>query len=293
MAKIGLIQVDNKMSGDIGARQGVLIEFAEKCFEEGANLVFFSEAFQYVANKKILEDIDFLKETSEFWKQRCAELARKYHAYIVPWDYYVDDKGDVFNSSYILDRDGEFAGRYCKCNLTYGEVGNGVTRGSEIPVFDLDIGKVGIMICFDNYFPEVAATLGNNGAELILYPLYGDTLKVGWELKMRARAVDHSLYVASCQIDTRFDVAYTGVVDPEGNVIARLDGKNMYTVVDINPGCKVITNTACNKNIVGENLREYLHKSRNYAVFKSISEEGTAPLEWNDIFINKSDDWSF
>ena len=160
-------------------------------------------------------------------------------------------------------------------------------------IFGLDIGKVVIMICFDNYFPKVAATLGNKGAELILYPLYGDTLKVGWALKMRARTVDHSLYVAACQIDTRLDVAYTGVVDPEGNVIARLDGKNMYTVVDINPGCKVITNTACNKNIVGENLREYLHKSRNYAVFKSLSEEGTAPLEWNDIFINKSNDWSF
>ena len=38
---------------------------------------------------------------------------------------------------------------------------------------DLDFGKVGIMICFDNYFPEVARILGIKGAELVLYPLYG------------------------------------------------------------------------------------------------------------------------
>ena len=46
-------------------------------------------------------------------------------------------------------------------------------------MFDLDVGRIGIMICFDNYFPESARILGLRGAQLILYPFYGDTMKPG------------------------------------------------------------------------------------------------------------------
>ena len=273
------------MSGEVSARQNTLITLAEKCLEDGADIVFFPEAFQYVRDEKVLRDTELLRRVSAEWQKRCAELARRYHAYVVPWDYYADEKGDVYNSSYILGREGELIGRYCKCNLTYGEIDKGIKHGCEIPVFDLDIGKVGIMICFDNYFPEVAASLGNKGAELILYPLYGDTLKPQWEMKMRTRAIDHSLYVASCQIEPHTDIAYTGIADPEGNVIAKLEDTDTYKVVEVSLGHAVITNTAVNRNIVGEDLHEYLHKSRNFRAYGSLSEEGTKPKEWNDIFI--------
>ncbi|MBQ8525159.1 MAG: carbon-nitrogen hydrolase family protein [Clostridia bacterium] len=99
------------------------------------------------------------------------------------------------------------------------------------------------MICFDNYFPESAAALGAKGAQLILYPLYGDTLKIDWELKLRTRAIDHALYIAPCQIDKYFDVAYTGVVDPEGNVVEKLTEVSSYKVVEIDLDKEVITNT--------------------------------------------------
>ena len=51
MAKIGLIQVDNQMPFEIEARQNALIELGTKCLEDGADLVFFPEAFQYVMQK--------------------------------------------------------------------------------------------------------------------------------------------------------------------------------------------------------------------------------------------------
>ena len=226
MAKIGLIQVDNKMSGSIQDRQDALIALGTKCLEAGADLIFFPEAFQYVKIKGITKDKERLTEITAAWQERCAALARQYHAYVVPWDYYVGEDGGVRNSSYILDRNGALVGRYCKCNITSNEMKKGLVQGTEFPVFDLDIGRVGMMICFDNYFPEVAAALGNQGAELILYPLYGDTLRPQWEMKLRTRAIDHSLYVASCQLDPNWEIAYTGVVDPEGNVVAKLDAVN-------------------------------------------------------------------
>ncbi len=285
MAKIGLIQVDNEMVFDIGARQDVLMTLGENCLKEGADLVFFPEAFQYVRNRDVLRQPDRLKEIADAWHLRCAELARKYHAYVVPWDYYVGENGKIRNSSYILDRDGNFVGRYCKCNITASEQKKGLVPGTEYPVFQLDFGRVGIIICFDNYFPEAAASLGNKGAQLVLYPLYGDTLKPQWEMKLRTRAIDHSMYMASCQLSPFWDIAYTGMVDPEGNVVTKLDTVNAFRVVEIEMGKVVRTNTS-DTPTCSEDLREYMHKCRNYNSYVSLASEGTAPKEWEEIFEN-------
>lgn len=284
MAKIGLIQVDNYMEYNIQARQDALYALAEACLRDGADLVFFPEAFQYVGNRQVAQDKPLLDSLNDAWKKRCAELAKKYHAYVVPWDYRIED-GKLYNLSYILNREGVEIGSYRKCNLTVSELENGISNGMEYPVFDLDFGKVGIIICFDNYYPESVASLANQGAQLVLYPLYGDTLKPQWELKLRARAADHSLYMASSQLDILYDTAYTGLVDPEGNVITKLEAKNTWKVVDVDLDRRVLTNTLV---IPGrtEDLREYLHKCRNYRAFSGLASEGTKPLEWTEIIHN-------
>ncbi len=283
MTKIGLIQVEYGISPDVSVRHEALLALARKCLDEGAELVFFPEAYQYAAVRDGSGPMKLSETYAEEWKRRCSELAREYRAYVVPWDYYADTDGKVYNTSYVLDREGKEIGRYRKCNLTYAELRDGLSCGRDIPVFDLDICKLGIMICFDNYFPEVAATLGNKGAQLILYPLYGDTLKPQWEMKMRTRAIDHSFYVASSQIGN-MDIAYSGLVDPEGNVVKRLDKSGSYCVLEIEPGRAVHTNTAADRNSKGENLREYLHKCRNPEAFKELSSVGTTPLEWSEIY---------
>lgn len=281
MAKIGLIQVDHSMDADVRARQRAMLGLAEKCLTEGADLVFFPECFQYAASREA--PIELSKKYADEWLSECAELARRYHSYVVPWDYFVSEDGKVYNSSYVLDREGRLVGRYRKCNLTYAELKSGLTCGDDIPVFDLDIGRIGIMICFDNYFPEVAATLGNKGARLVLYPLYGDTMPVRWELKLRARAVDHCMYVASSQI-SRPKIAFTCLVDPEGNVVKRLEDVNEYCVLDVDMEHEVWSNTAADPRSKGENLREYLHRCRNPRAFGELSDTGSDVRDWNEIF---------
>ena len=281
MARIGLFQVDNTMIGDVRARQDTMLEMAENCLKDGADLVFFPECFQYAATS--ISPLMLSKTYAAEWKERCSALAKKYHAYVVPWDYCLGENGRVYNSSYILDRKGNFVGRYDKCNLTYSEIMSGITCGESIPVFDLDIGKVGIMICFDNYFPEVAATLGNKGAALVLYPLYGDTLKPQWELKLRTRAIDHGMYIAPSQIDSKQEVSFTGVVDPEGNVIKRLVSDGTWCTVDVDLKKRIVTNTWTNKQ--SEYLRDYLHRCRNPKAFGDLTDIGVPTKEWDEIFI--------
>lgn len=92
-----------------------------------------------------------------------------------------NDKGDYGNCTLIFDRDGVIVGRYFKAYQAVGgapyswpPVPNDpewmMTPGEECPVFDLDFGRVGILTCYDGYFPEMFRLLSLKGAEMIVWP---------------------------------------------------------------------------------------------------------------------------
>jgi len=281
--KIGLIQVLQLPEDGYAERTDKLYAAAEECFRLGAELVFFPEAYQYAQNRSIVKNYGELIRTSAEWKARCAELAKKYHAYLIPWDYEYSN-GKVYNSSYILDRNGVEVGRFRKVHLTRSEQLRGLTGGDDFPVFDLDFGRIGIMICWDNYFPESARCLGNRGAELIIYPLYGDTLVPYWEIKLRARAVDNSVFIASEQIDGYNAGAFTGLTNPAGDVVFRMDMASApyVAVVEADIGREQIAYTSGNR-AYPEKIREYTSRCRRPDAYGGIIEPaGTA--SWEDIY---------
>ena len=287
IARLGLIQVDNILTEQPEAKYARLLELGEACLRAGADLIFFPESFQYTGVPGITRNPARLRELGCRWQQRCAELARRYHAYVVPWDYEAAEDGRVYNTSYILDRDGREAGRYRKCHLTYSESERkGISRGEDLPVFSLDIGRVGILICFDNYFPESARVLGKRGAELVLYPLYGDTLNPQWELKLRARVADGMFYMAPCQIDMdamRSGTAFTGLVDPEGSVTARLTQAGKWRVEELRMGRPVLTHTM-GPDSPEEDLRLYLERTANPAVCAPLAERDGPMPDWDEVW---------
>ncbi len=93
----------------------------------------------------------------------------------------INEKGEYGNSTLIFDRSGEIIGRYFKA---YQAVGGPpyswpptpddpewlMNPGEETPVFDLDFGRVGILTCYDGYFPELFRLLSLKGAEIIIWP---------------------------------------------------------------------------------------------------------------------------
>ena len=283
-AKIGLMQVMSTLEWDMETKLNHMYELAERCLKDGADLVFMPEGYQYSDNMDILNRPDDLRIITSQWHRRCGELAKHYSAYVVPWDYEIDNNGRKYNCSYILDRTGKEVGRYRKVHLPYGEYIWDLTNGEDFPVFDLDIGRVGIMICFDNYWVESARIMGLRGAQLILYPLYGDTLHGVWELKMRARAIDNSLYVASCQVDDKYDIAYTGLVDPHGDVLVKLTENASYCVVEIDMGLEVVTSTMARPEYK-ENIREYLISARQTQAYSPLLKPVKAQ-SWDEIFYN-------
>ncbi|HWB00959.1 MAG TPA: carbon-nitrogen hydrolase family protein [Pirellulales bacterium] len=120
-----------------------------------------------------------------------AALAKKHRMYIVPGLYERDDNV-IYNVAVLINPDGKIVGKYRKVTLPRGEVEWGVQPGDDYPVFDTEFGKVGMMICYDGFYPEVARQLTINGAEIIAFPVAGCN-----PLLAAARACENHVYVVS------------------------------------------------------------------------------------------------
>ncbi len=87
--------------------------------------------------------------------ERLGQLARKHKAWLAAGIYEREGKV-LYNTSVLLDREGRVAGKYRKVYLPREELERGLTPGNEYPVFQTDFGTVGMMICYDVFFPDPA-----------------------------------------------------------------------------------------------------------------------------------------
>jgi predicted amidohydrolase len=101
-----------------------------------------------------------------------AKAAADNQIYVIAGVYERD--GDyVYNSAVLFDRQGKIAGKYRKTHLHWPEMFEGTRPGSDFPVFKCDFGTIGIIICYDSWFPETSRLLGLKGAEIIFCPNAG------------------------------------------------------------------------------------------------------------------------
>jgi predicted amidohydrolase len=135
-----------------------------------------------------------------------------------------DIEGLLYDTTVLLDQNGELVGRYRKSHLHPSE--HGFFRpGNELPVFTLAGLRIGIAICFEHAFPQIFTTLARRGAELVLNP---SAVPVGFshlqDLRTRARAQDNQIFVAAVNhVGKEGGVTYCGrsqVADPRGAVVA-------------------------------------------------------------------------
>jgi predicted amidohydrolase len=143
-------------------------------------------------------------------------LARRHGLYIVAGLF--ERSGHlVYNTAVLVGPGGELAGKYRKTTLPDGEVAGGVAPGGEFPVFNTRFGKVGMMICYDGFFPEVARELAKRGAEIIAWPVWGCN-----PLLARARAAENHVYlVSSTYEDVRRNWMLSAVWGHAGETLAQ------------------------------------------------------------------------
>jgi predicted amidohydrolase len=151
-------------------------------------------------------------------------LARQHNLYLVPG--LVERDGHlIYNVAVLLGPDGRLIGKYRKICLPRGEIEAGITPGHEYPVFPTRFGTVGLMVCYDGFFPEVARELSNRGAEVIAFPVWGCN-----PLLAAARACENHVYVvSSTHTEPREDWMKSAVYGHHGRPL--VEAKDWGTVV--------------------------------------------------------------
>jgi predicted amidohydrolase len=155
-------------------------------------------------------------------------LAAKHHFYVVAGLYERQGKA-VYNTAVLLDRNGKLAGRYHKVCIPREEVDGGIMPGSEYPVFDADFGRLGLMICWDLQFPEVARELAARGAEVILMPIWG-----GDETLAHARTIENQCFLVASGYDFK-----TAIYGKKGEALAAAATDPEVLVAEVDLGRRV------------------------------------------------------
>lgn len=187
-------------------------------------------------------------EEGPVWRE-LSRLAKKHGVYLAAGSVPEGDgEGRVYNTAYVFDRAGRQIGKHRKVHMFDIQVEGGqhfkesetLTPGDKCTVFDTEFGKVGLCICFDFRFPELARKMVLDGARLILVPAAFNmtTGPAHWELMFRGRAVDNQCFVAgtSCARDREAGYVawgHTLLVSPWGDVIEEMDEREGVMVHDI------------------------------------------------------------
>lgn len=247
MEKIKIAAIQMSTVADKMENVRTVKTYLEKIKNENPDFVILPEMFccpYQTENFPIYAE----KEGGPVWQQ-LSGYAKQYGIYLIGGSMPEKDaEGNVYNTSYIFDREGKQIGKHRKVHLFDIDVKGGqtfkesdtLTAGDSDTVFDTEFGKIGVMLCFDIRFPELSRMMVNDGAKVIFVPAAFNmtTGPAHWELSFRTRALDNQIYMVGCAPARDVSAGYISwghsiVTDPWGRVIDMLDEKKGILLAEL------------------------------------------------------------
>ena len=247
MEKIKIAAIQMSTVADKMENVRTVKTYLEKIKDENPDFVILPEMFccpYQTENFPIYAE----KEGGPVWQQ-LSGYAKQYGIYLIGGSMPEKDaEGNVYNTSYIFDREGKQIGKHRKVHLFDIDVKGGqtfkesdtLTAGDSDTVFDTEFGKIGVMLCFDIRFPELSRMMVNDGAKVIFVPAAFNmtTGPAHWELSFRTRALDNQIYMVGCAPARDITAGYISwghsiVTDPWGRVIDMLDEKKGILLAEL------------------------------------------------------------
>lgn len=247
MEKIKIAAIQMSTVADKMENVRTVKAYLEKIKDENPDFVILPEMFccpYQPENFPIYAE----KEGGPVWQQ-LSGYAKQYGIYLIGGSMPEKDaEGNVYNTSYIFDREGKQIGKHRKVHLFDIDIKGGqtfkesdtLTAGDSDTVFDTEFGKIGVMLCFDIRFPELSRMMVNDGAKVIFVPAAFNmtTGPAHWELSFRTRALDNQIYMVGCAPARDVSAGYISwghsiVTDPWGRVIDMLDEKKGILLAEL------------------------------------------------------------
>ena len=245
IVKLALVQFQSVL-GDTAASVEKACKMIDEAGKQGADLVIFPElATTGYHLATIGPDLATLTERVDgpsVTALREAAARNRVNLIVgisLEYDY---QPGVPYNSSVIIDRDGNLMGTFDKVHLWAGER-FWFRGGCDFPVFDMDFGRVGVMICYDAGFPEAARSLAMQGAEIIACPsAWCVQDKDIWETNMPCRALENTVFLAAvnrwgAEGDDLYMHGGSMVCNPRGHKLGQIEEEKediLYVDVDLN-----------------------------------------------------------
>jgi len=224
--------------------------------DRGARLVILPELFltPYFCQKEDPALFDLAEPIPGPTTQYLSALSKKLGIVLVASLFEKRAPGLYHNTAVVLEKDGEILGIYRKMHIphdplfyekyyfTPGDLG--------FKSFATSQGKVGVLVCWDQWYPEAARATALTGAQILVYPTaigwhpaekaeYGEAQREAWELAQRAHALANGVFVASVnrvghEGDPKGGLQFWGnsfVSDPYARVITRAGTENPEVLV--------------------------------------------------------------
>nr|XP_018912339.1 PREDICTED: omega-amidase NIT2 [Bemisia tabaci]XP_018912340.1 PREDICTED: omega-amidase NIT2 [Bemisia tabaci] len=243
--RLGLIQLS------VGANKAHNVQnalkFVKKAKEGGSNIIVLPECFNAPYGTKYFPEYAESIPDGETSRALSA-AAKEVKAYIVGGSIPERDGSKLYNTSTVWSPDGQLVAKHRKMHLFDIDIPGGITfKESEVLspgntpcIFDTEYCKIGIGICYDIRFFELAALYRKAGCDILIYPgaFNMTTGPLHWDLLARARAVDNQVFVAAVSParDEKADyIAYghTCAVDPWGKTLAQAGAEEELLFADI------------------------------------------------------------
>lgn len=229
------IQMDIKM-GDIDANLRTAQNLIKKASKYKPQLIvlpeMFATDFYYPYVKEISKDV--FNELMSFF----INTSYNYGCYIVGGTIPELVNGRLYNTSFVSSPDRNIIGYQRKIHpFTLTEEDKYFTGGDTLNVINCPLAKLGIIICYDIRFPEVARSLTLKGAEVLICPAqFPAPRQHHWEILLKSRAIENQVYMIGANRIGGRKIKYFGkslVVDPFGEVVEEIGSSEDVLIANI------------------------------------------------------------
>ena len=215
--------------GDPATNRARAREQIEQAAAAGTDLIILPEMWNTGYSLENIRDI--ADRNGQETIALMSELAKKHQINIHAGSVADLRDGEVYNTTYLFDRQGQVVGQYSKIHLfRLMDEEKYLQAGGDIGLFQFDGVQLGTMICYDLRFPELTRTMSLGGAQVVFLPAEWPYPRLNhWRHLQIARAIENQMFVVSVNRvgkagDTEF-FGHSMVVDPWGEVLFEADDK--------------------------------------------------------------------